>query len=295
MDIKLPKGLASWVPISLFLVASITACAPGSTDPTPSGSTASQVPQPTMSESPDEVLADYSFYFVGETANGFRLFKEVHEVSDIENDLGSDKGLNALVMLIDGQLPPFDGDHKTLWNNGTKLNSLTRDGATATVDLKLGRISFGAETEMRAIDQIVWTLISNDPTITSVIILVDGKPIESLAGHVDTTQPFTATDDGQVLASVWIDQLDDSELSNPIVMTGSACTFEANVPWELFQNGDLIDTGATTATLACPDHSAWSIELGELPAGDYTLRVFDVSAEDGRLLTEDTKDFTVSD
>ena len=294
MDIKLPKGLASRVPISLFIVASITACAPESADPTHSGSTSSQVPQPTMSESPVEVLADYSFYFVGETANGFRLFKEVHEVSDFENDLGPDKGLNALVMLIDGQLPPFDGDHKTLWNNGTKLNSLTRDGATATVDLKLGRISFGAETEMRALDQIVWTLISNDPTITSVIIVVDGKPIESLAGHVDTTQPFTANDDGQVLASVWIDQLDDSEFSNPIVITGSACTFEANVPWELIQNGDVIDTGATTANLACPDHSAWSIELGDLPAGDYTLRVFDVSAEDGRLLTEDTKDFTVS-
>ncbi|CAB4342171.1 unannotated protein [freshwater metagenome] len=246
----------------------------------------------TESSSPD-VLEDYVFYFVGETLSGFRLFQEVHQVSASENELGDDKGLNALVMLVDGQLPPFDGDHKTLWNNGTKINGVTRLGDTATVDLQLGRISFGSETEQRAIDQIVWTLTANDPTITSVNIIVDGKPIESIAGHVDATKAFTRGLDYEVLASVWIDLLDKSDLVSPVTISGSACTFEANVAWELSQGDAIVQSGATTAKTACPDRSEWTIDLGTLAVGDYTLRVFDTSAQDGTVISEDTKDFVV--
>ena len=149
-----------------------------------------------------EELQDYAFYFVSETAQGFRLVREVHQVSKVENDLGDDKGLNSLVMLVNGQLPPFDGDHRTLWNNGTKVNSVTTVDGVATVDLTLGRISLGAESEQRAIDQIVWTLIGNDPTITSVKFTVDGVVSETLAGHLDFSQAFIPAAGFDVLASV---------------------------------------------------------------------------------------------
>lgn len=257
------------------------------------GASASPTPVPSTESISPDVVEDYAFYFVGETSSGFRLFREVHQISAIENELGDDKGLNALVMLIDGQLPPFDGDHKTLWNNGTKINGLTRIGDTATVDLQLGRISFGSETEQRAIDQIVWTLTANDPTITSVNIIVDGKPIESIAGHVDATKAFTRGLDYEVLASVWIDLLDKSDLVSPVTISGSACTFEANVAWELSQGDAIVQSGATTAKTTCPDRSDWTIDLGTLPIGDYTLRVFDSSAKDGSVISEDDKDFAV--
>jgi hypothetical protein len=242
-----------------------------------------------------DVLQDYSFYFVSETAQGFRLVREVHQVSKIENDLGDDKGFNSLVMLVDGQLPPFDGDQRTLWNNGTKVNSVSTVNGVATVDLTLGRISLGAESEMRAIDQIVWTLIENDPTVSSVLFTIDGKPAESLAGHVDLTQPFSLAPSYEVLASVWINLLDRSDVTSPVSITGSACTFEANVAWELTQNGDVMDSGATTAALACPDRSDWSIELGDLAPGKYLLTVSDFSPEDGSPIFQDTKAFTVID
>ena len=261
----------------------------------PTGSpTSSASPLPSQSATIDD-LQDYAFYFVADTAQGFRLVREVHQVSKLENDLGDDKGLNSLLMLVNGQLPPFDGDQVTLWDNGTKVNSVSTANGVATVDLSLGRISLGSESEMRAIDQIVWTLIENDPSVNSVQFTIDGKVSESLAGHVDLTQPFTQAPGYEVLASVWIDLLDRSDVKNPVSITGSACTFEANVAWDLTQNGDVVDSGATTAALACPDRSDWNIDLGDLAPGKYLLTVSDFSPKDGSPIFQDTKAFTVID
>ena len=291
-----PRSISQ--PISIKLAVAVLAaltlagCGANSSNPSPTGPSASG--SGSSSSSSDEVQ-DYSFYFVTETAQGFRLVREVQQVSKNENDLGDDKGLNSLTMLVNGQLPPFDGDHRTLWNNGSKVNSVTTVDSVATVDLTLGRISLGSESELRAIDQIVWTLIENDPTITSVKFTVDGVVSESLAGHVDFSQAFVLAPSYDVLASVWINLLDRSDVTNPVSISGSACTFEANVAWELTQGGDVLKTGATTAATACPDRSDWTIELGELVPGNYVLKVSDFSAKDGSVIFEDTKAFTVID
>jgi len=248
----------------------------------------------TTQSAPPQALENYTFFFVGDTARGLRLYKEVQIVDVGENELGSDKGLNALTMLVTGQLPPFDGDHKTLWKSGSKVIDIKREGGIATVDLSLGRFDVGAEAEQRAIDQIVWTLTANDPTVTSVKFTVDGLPVETLAGHVDATATFVPGFSYDALASVGIDQLDRSDVTSPVVVTGMACTFEANVSWELLQNKSIINSGATTAAIACPDRSAWKIELGSLSPGKYTIRVFDLSAEDGSVISEDDRDFTVN-
>lgn len=260
---------------------------PPSTSPS-SSSSASESSVP-------DVIQDYAFYFVSDTAQGFRLVREVHQVSKNENELGDDKGLNSLIMLVNGQLPPFDGDQKTLWNNGTKVNSVTAAAGIATVDLTLGRISFGSESEQRAIDQIVWTLIENNPTITGVKFTVDGAVSESLAGHVDFGQTFVIVSSYEVLASVWINLLDRSDVKNPVSISGSACTFEAGVAWELTQDGDVLKSGGTTAATACPDRSDWNVDLGDLVAGNYVFKVSDLSAKDGSVIFADTKAFTVID
>ena len=284
----LSKAVPAFVAVLL-----LSACGSNSQNSSPSNPPASSAPSESAMPIIDD-LQDYAFYFTSETAQGFRLVREVHQVSKVENDLGDDKGFNSLVMLVDGQLPPFDGDHRTLWNNGTKVNSVSVVEGIATVDLSLGRISLGAESEQRAIDQMVWTLIENDPTVTSVKFTIDGLVSESLAGHVDFSQVFTLAPSYEVLASVWIVLLDRSDVSNPVSITGSACTFEANVAWELTKGGDVVSSGATTAATACPDRSDWSIDLGELAPGNYVLKVSDTSAEDGSLIFEDTKAFTVT-
>jgi hypothetical protein len=124
---------------------------------------------------------------------------------------------------------------------------------------------------------------------------VDGVSSDSLAGHVDFGQTFVLAPSYEVLASVWINLLDRSDVKNPVTISGSACTFEANIDWELTKGGDVVSSGATTAEIACPDRSDWIIELGELAAGNYVLKVSDFSAEDGGAIFEDTKAFTVID
>jgi len=290
---KPQQSVNRFVRLSVSAVIAATALAGCGSDsailPTTSP-TVSNTPSP--SATPD-VISDYAFYFVADTAQGFRLVREVHQVSKLENDLGDDKGLNSLRMLVDGQLPPFDGDQVTLWNNGTRVNSVIRSGEVATVDLTLGRISLGSESEQRAIDQIVWTLIENDPSLTSVKFTVDGVVSESLAGHVDFGQAFALAPSYEVLASVWIDLLDRSDVQNPVSISGSACTFEAGLAWELLQGDDVVDSGYTTAATACPDRSNWSIALGELATGNYVLKASDLSAKDGSVIFSDTKAFTV--
>jgi len=278
-----------------LILGATTGCAATSESPNPTSAASDSPSASTSTNASADELQDYSFFFVSETSQGFRLVHEVQQVSKNENDLGDDKGFNSLVMLINGQLPPFDGDHRTLWNNGTKVNSVTVVEGLATVDLTLGRISFGSESEQRAIDQIVWTLIENEPFITSVKFTVDGVVSDSLAGHVDFGQTFVLAPSYEVLASVWINLLDRSDVKNPVSISGSACTLEANVAWELTKGGDVVSSGATTAATACPDRSDWSIELGELAAGSYVLKVSDFSAEDGSAIFEDTKAFTVID
>ncbi len=249
---------------------------------------------PSASESPAiDVRQDYAFYFVSETAQGFRLVREVHQVSKLENDLGDDKGLNSLLMLVNGQLPPYDGDQVTLWDNGTKVNSVVTTGGVATVDLTLGRISLGSESQQWAIDQIVWTLIENNPAITGVKFTVDGVVSESLAGHVDFGQTFARAQSYEVLASVWINLLDRSDVKSPVSISGSACTFEAAFAWELSQGGDVLDSGGATAATACPDRSDWKLDLGDLAPGNYVLKVSDLSAKDGSVIFADNKAFTV--
>src|SRR5947209_5168592 len=50
----------------------------------------------------------------------------------------------------------------------------------------------GSSSELLTVYSIVNALTSNLPTITRVQILVDGKEVDSLAGHVDLRRPLEA-------------------------------------------------------------------------------------------------------
>lgn len=235
--------------------------------------------------------AEAIVYFVGDTPRGFRLYPERHLVPELTGDLA----LDALRSLVDGNERPHDPDYASPWaGSGSSVLSLERADGTATLDLAYGHLNVGAEAEMRAIDQLLWTAAAADPSIRRLRITVDGSAVESLAGHVDATRPFPLEPTYEVLAGVSIDVPQQGQmLEGPIVVSGEACTFEANVAWELYRNGTLVDQGSTAAAAACPDRSPWSIDLGVLEAGDYEVRAFELSAEDGSLVVADSRRFAV--
>ncbi len=78
---------------------------------------------------------------------------------------------------------------------GTTLRALylTSNGA-AYVDLSrevVNAHSGGSLDEMLTIYSIVNALTMNLPAVTSVQVLVDGKEVDTLAGHVDLRRPLT--------------------------------------------------------------------------------------------------------
>ena len=163
--------------VAAMLVA-LTGCKSTSQTPNPK-------PTPTASATLTPIHVAEMFY-VGDTPPGFKLFSENYRVTGL--------GLTSLTKLIsdllDGRAKPLDPDYSNLWGHGTSLLSIKVDVPSVTVDLNLGKLNLGSEAEMRAIDEIFWTIAKFMPKITRMNLLVDGKKIESLAGHVDATKTF---------------------------------------------------------------------------------------------------------
>lgn len=255
-----------------------------------------KVPAPTPTPTPATSLPPApkhfaQIFYVGDTPTGFKLFSENYPVAD--------SGIPALAKLIgdllNGTAKPRDPDYFNLWGNGSFLHSLKIVGTLATADLHLGKLNVGSEAEMRAIDEIFWTIAKFMPKVTRMVLLVDGKKVESLAGHVDATKTFILEPIYDVLNSVQITSLSEGEkVNSPLTVSGEACTFEANVAWKLTKSSSLVKSGAVTAKEACPTRSKWTLNLGTLLPGIYQLVAQDFSAKDGSLVAEDTKNFEVT-
>ena len=79
-----------------------------------------------------------------------------------------------------------------------------------------------------------------------------------------------------------------------VTAKGLAIVFEANVSWQLKRGTTQVDTGHATASIGAPAQGEYSIPLGTLGPGDYTLRVFEMSMKDGDTVhAEKSVSFTV--
>lgn len=259
----------------------------GCTSPTASPSASSTSPAPTASIE----YETFEVFFVTDTPKGFRLVSELRDfpVSD-------QTATDVLAGLINGEVQPLDSDYTNLWGETNQLLSIDESESLLTLDLSPIQLNVGAEAEARAIEQLVWTATAVIRDIP-IQFTVDGKFVETFAGHVDTSVPFERNETYEVLNDVQLTYPNQDEVvSNPLVVQGMACTFEANVVWELWSLDGvdtLVDSGSTTAEIACPDRSTFQVHLGELESGAYEIKVMDYSAKDGALTSIDTKTFSV--
>jgi hypothetical protein len=99
------------------------------------------------------------------------------------------------------------------------------------------------------------------------------------------------------LAPIWVTSPTRGQelASRSVTVKGEACVFEATVSWQLLDDGgDVVDSGFVTASVGAPDRGTYEIRLGTLSPGSYAVRVFELSAEDGRKVSaETTMPFTV--
>jgi len=89
---------------------------------------------------------------------------------------------------------PRGGDSARTLPEGTKVLSVILDeSGCAFVDFSRELVANhpgGSTGELMTIRSIVRTLASNFPEVVSVRVLVEGREIETIAGHIDASAPF---------------------------------------------------------------------------------------------------------
>jgi hypothetical protein len=171
-------------------------------------------------------------------------------------------------------------------------------GGVLTIDLPATEGQAHARTAEQArlaAQQLIWTATAaaQDASL-GVRLLIDGRP-GRLFGALPVGSVMHRTSPSyQVLGSIWVEAPDEGQqLSSPVTVRGSACTFEATVAWELKDSTRTVRSGHTTATSGCPVRGSWRVELGPLPAGTYTFRAFEQPASGSGPDRESTRTFSV--
>ncbi len=114
----------------------------------------------------------------------------------VERDVPYGEGPSAQAQeIIAAQIAPVSEPLVSAVPPGTKLRALyVTERGTAYVDvtheISAGH-SGGSTDELLTVYTIVNAVTANLPAITAVQLLVDGKEVETLAGHVDLRRPLT--------------------------------------------------------------------------------------------------------
>jgi sporulation and spore germination protein len=98
-------------------------------------------------------------------------------------------------LLVNAQLAPVAAPLVSAVPPGTTLRAIYLNTARGEAYVDLSREAVTAHTggsldELLTVYTIVNALTSNLPAVTSVQVLVDGKEIDTLAGHVDLRRPL---------------------------------------------------------------------------------------------------------
>jgi hypothetical protein len=253
---------------------------PSDTPPTETGTT-----------EPDRVAAP--LYFVGDTPQGPRLFREFQQV---EADNPVDEAL-ALISAGDAD----DPDYGTLLTGGQFR--MSSDGPGLVVDLPdpgladLPGDMSKADAKL-AIQQVVYTVQGVLQTRDPVSFAVDGDP-SPVFGVQPPSGGFKAAPQNNVLALVNITQPQQgSEPGASFTASGVANSFEATVPWQVLDEGGAkVLEGFATAEGWADHLYPWeaTVDASGLAPGTYTFVAMtdDPSDGEGAGPTEDTKTFTL--
>ena len=281
---------------ALILLPLLVSCgkdaAPTAAPPGPSASTAvsssSPSPDDPVSPSPTAGTTARAIYYLADTGNGPRLYREFHRrpaTTSVVRD-----AVEAMLTT-----PATDDDYTSLWPTGTTVRGVSLAGTTATVDLsgEARAAKAGAAAEAASLQQLVYTVTAAATYVRSVQLEIDGKVVSDLWGHVDTSKPMSREMAAQVLGPVWITQPASGRVARGGDFGGEASVFEATVSWELLRGGVVVKRGFTNADQGAPGRGPWTAQA-DVPPGDYLLRAFESSAEDGRPIFVDDKPLTVT-
>ena len=287
----------------------------GSQQATTSASTSTTAPTPAVVPVPNPSPAQTSSgsvagattqmalpaYFVGaNTAAGdkFGLYREFVRTAVPVGATPAQKAKAAVTVAMNAQ--PFTNYEPYVqpWS-GTSVTDVTVTPSLITITLSgPGASGFTPAQTKLAVQQLVWTAqAAIGRTIPVKFVVANGSP--TLFGTYPTTQTYNrpAKDlQFEVLAPIWITAPVRNQVypaGATVMAAGQSCSFEGTTQWQLKRSGTTVKSGVATASSGCPTRGTWQVKLGVLAAGNYTFRMYEVSMQDGKVVAETAKPFTV--
>ncbi len=197
-------------------------------------------------------------YYLGETADGWRLFREFDPV------VGDDPAAAALERL---QRPALDPDYESPWPQGSFESARLADGV---IEVELGDAAPDLDHPAGDLvdQQVVYTLQGTLHTQAPVQFVRDGEAVGA---------PIDSRPQNDVLNLVSIsDPAEGQGYHGSFTARGRANSFEATVHWELQdESGTVVRDGVATAAGWTDKLYPWQteIDLTGLPSGSYTFVV----------------------
>jgi hypothetical protein len=253
----------------------------------PSAPSSSPASEPAATTPPDG--AAVAVYYVSDTTNGPRLYREFHDRPATDEPVRD--ALEAMFTV-----PADDADYDSLWPSDTEVLSVEVDGSTATVDLSGSARDgqAGSAFEQASVQQLVHTVTAADTSVQQVQVLIEGERPDSLWGAVSLREPVSRAPQAEVLGPVWLlTPTEGGTVARGAEFGGVATVFEATVNWQWLQDGQVVADGFSTASEGAPGRGEWSSTV-DVPPGDYELKAFESSAQDGSETFVDTKTVTVT-
>lgn len=292
--------LAAALSLPALTLAALTACGEDDGDPTPTSGTASEeTGGPTTSAEPSEPASQapdattVPVYFVGDTPQGPRLYREFRQV---ESD---DPAREALALMTSGDA--LDPDYDTLYPGGSFASvEIGEDMITVGLPDESWTVAPDGMSQAAArlaTQQMVYTLQGVAQERLPVSITLDGAPADlfGLAGEV-SNDPET---DVRALVNITT-PAEGATVSGTFTAEGVSSSFEATTPWEIRAggaDGKVVAKGFATAEGWMDKLYPWQtdVDVSDLAPGDYTFVALtdDPSGGEGGGPMVDTRSITV--
>lgn len=290
--------LAALLSVAAVGLAALAGCGSDTRaeDPTPaSGSTkgagGAGTPEPSASSEPSAETVAVPVYFVGDTPQGPRLYREFRQVA------ADDPAAGALALMTAGDA--LDPDYRTLYPGGS-FAGVETDADPIVVSLPdetwtTAPDGMSQDEARLAAQQLVYTLQGVAGSRTSVAVRLDGAPADlfGLGGELANEPEI----DVRALVNVTSPE-EGATVSGSFTASGVSSSFEATTPWEIRSaDGTVVKKGFATAEGWMDRLYPWEteVDVSDLEPGQYTFVAMtdDPSGGEGAGPTADSKTITV--
>lgn len=221
-----------------------------------------------------------ALYFVKKSGDRFYLEREVHDTEFTEN-----VARRALELLINTKIK--DNEAVRPLPKDTKILGITIDDGIATVDFSKEVKDFNTGFQLESVSlQAITNTLTEFNTIEQVKILVEGKKVETLWGHVNLNDQNLKRDLDLVFEPmVWLDNFKDGDLlTNTTSIRGSMSIFENTLNFRLLDaNRNVLVKSYVNGKLKGLNRSDFDFTIDfETPQTDTgILELYAISAKDG--------------